>query len=211
MKRSCTVKNLYDKKPGRVVGFQNPYFEQAIGPAEMKGMWLIYGPEKNGKTWFTLQLARDLAASSRKKVAYISAEEGTDLSFRLACERAGITPDTRILFDEYLSVDEIIEKFSRPKTPDIIFIDNLVVYIDTLKGSGLRLLSEALPHKLIVFVAHEERKKPYPGSAQMAKKLAKVHINIKGLKAFVVSRFAPQGGEIIINEEMSEMYWGAEA
>jgi hypothetical protein len=41
----------------------------------------------------------------------------------------------------------------------------------------------------------------------MASKLAKVIVNVKGLRAFVVSRFA-QGGAIEINEEMSEMYWG---
>jgi len=208
MKRSLTVKNLYDKRTGETVEFQNTILERAIGKAEKKGIWLVYGYEKNGKTWFVLTLARDLAASG--KVAYISAEEGTDESFKGACRRAGITLDTRITFDEYISIDEIIEKFSKPRQPDIIFIDNLVVYQDELSGLGIRRLSEALPNKLIICVAHEERKEPYPAAARMAKKLAKVYVHVKGLKAFVVSRFAPQGGEITISEDLSEMYWGAE-
>jgi len=208
MKRSLTVKNLYDKRTGATVELQNPILLSAIGNAEKRGIWLIYGYEKNGKTWFTLQLARDLAATG--KVAYISAEEGTDESFRLACKRAGITPDTRITFDEYISVEEIIEKFSKPRQPDVIFIDNLVVYQDELSGLGIRRLSEALPNKLIICVAHEERKDPYPAAARMAKKLAKVYVQVKGLKAFVVSRYAPQSGEIIISDDLSEMYWGVE-
>lgn len=208
MKKSLTAKNLFDKRTGKQVQFTNAVLAEAIGAAEMRGIWLFYGPEKNGKTWFVLQVAKDLAANSRKKIAYISAEEGMDESFRLACERAGITPDTRILFDEYLPIDELIEKFSKPKTADIIFIDNLFVYGNELPRNGVRNLSNALPDKLLVLVAHEERKEPYPASARDAKKLAKVHVNIKGLKAFVVSRFSPQGGEIVINDDLSEMYWG---
>ncbi|MEN6423554.1 MAG: hypothetical protein ABFD76_16570 [Smithella sp.] len=208
MTRSLTTRNLFDKRTGRTVRFQSPLFERAIGDAERKGIWLIYGPEKNGKTWFTLQLARDLAVSER--VRYISAEEGTDKSFQDACRRAGITPADRIIINEYIPAAELDEMLSKGKQPRIVFLDNLVVYQDELKGLGLRLLSERHPDVLFVCVAHEERREPYPASARMAKKLAKVYVHIQGLKAFVVSRFAPQGGEIIINDDLSEMYWGEE-
>lgn len=207
MSRSLTTKNLFDKRTGKTVKFENELFMKAIGEAEQKGVWLIYGSEKNGKTWFTLQLAKDLAA--HEKVAYISAEEGTDKSFRDACTRAGITPGDRILFDEYMPVEDLVAKFSKPKTANIIIIDNLTIYQDELKGEyAIKNLITLLPNKLILTVAHEERKEPYPASARMAKKLAKVNINVKGLKAFVVSRFAPQGGEITISDDMAEMYWG---
>jgi hypothetical protein len=42
----------------------------------------------------------------------------------------------------------------------------------------------------------------------MAKKLAKVIFHIEGLKAFVTSRFSI-GGEIVIDEEKSEIYHGS--
>lgn len=207
MTRSLTTKNLFDKRTGKTVQFESELFAKAIGNAEQKGGWLIYGPEKNGKTWFTLQLVKDLAAN--EKVAYISAEEGTDLSFREACNRAGITNSDRILWDEYMPIDELAAKFQKPKTANIIILDNLVIYQDEIKGDyAIKKLIDMLPNKLIIFVSHEERKEPYPASARMAKKLAKVIINVKGLKAFVVSRFAPQGGEITISEDMAEMYWG---
>ena len=205
MQRSLTARNLFEKRLGKTVRFDSDLLSKAIGEAEMKGCWLIYGSEKNGKTWFTLQLVKALAYF--EKVAYISAEEGTDLSFRRACERAGITAADKILFDEYLSVEEIKQKFLKPKMPNIIVIDNLTIYPDEFKCHGIRDFIEAFPTKLIIFVSHEERKLPYPACAKLASKLAKVIINVKGLRAFVVSRFS-EGGSIEINSDMSEMYWG---
>lgn len=204
MTRSLTARNLFEKRLGKTVRFDSDLLTKAIGEAEMKGCWLIYGPEKNGKTWFTLQLVKALAYF--EKVAYISAEEGTDLSFIKACERAGITAADKILFDEYLPIEEIKEKFSKPKTPNILVIDNLTIYRDEFKSVGIRDLINAFPTKLIIFVAHEDRKEPYPACAKMASKMAKVIINVKGLRAFVVSRFS-EGGSININDEMSKMYW----
>jgi len=205
MQRSLTARNLFEKRLGKTVRFDSDLLSKAIGEAEMKGCWLIYGSEKNGKTWFTLQLVK--AISLFEKVEYISAEEGTDLSFRMACERAGITAADKILFDEYLSLEELKEKFSKPKTANILVIDNLTIYPDEFKTIGIRDFINAFPNKLIIFVSHEERNLPYPACAKMASKLAKVIIRVKGLRAFVVSRFS-HGGSIEINEDMSEMYWG---
>ena len=136
MTRSLTARNLFEKRIGRTVQFDNELLTEAIGEAELKGCWLIYGTEKNGKTWFTLQLAKSMAYFD--KVVYISAEEGTDLSFRKACERAGITKADRILFEEYLSLDEIKEKFLKPKTANILIIDNLTIYPDEFKTLPIR-------------------------------------------------------------------------
>jgi archaellum biogenesis ATPase FlaH len=205
MARSLTTRNLFDKKAKRVVKFQDELLLRAIGAAEAKGCWLIYGPEKNGKTWLALQLAKDIAKS--EKVSFISAEDGTDKSFIDACERAGITRDDRIMWDEYLTLEEIVAKFSQPKTAKIIFIDNLTIYADEFKNKPLLDLMTELPEKLIICIAHEERKEPYPAVARMAKKLSKVYIQVRGLRAFVTSRFST-GGELVINEEMSELYWG---
>jgi archaellum biogenesis ATPase FlaH len=205
MARSLTTRNLFDKRPDRVVSFQNELLQKAIGEAEAKGCWLIYGPEKNGKTWFSLQLAKEL--SRNENVSYISAEDGTDKSFIDACERAGISKNDRIMWDEYLTLEEIIEKFRKPRTANIIFIDNLTIYADEFKNMSFMDFKSSLPGKLIICIAHEERKEPYPAVARMAKKLSKVYVQVRGLKAFVTSRFST-GGELIINEEMSQLYWG---
>lgn len=207
MARSKTTSDLFQKKKNALVVFTHTVLQSVIGNAERKGCWIIYGCEKNGKTWFTLKLAKEIAKHER--VAYISAEEGLDDSFTDAIRRAGITTSDDILWDEYLSVDEIIEKFQKQRSANIIVIDNLTMYSDELKPTEVKKrLLDALPNKLIIFVAHEERKEAYPAIARMAKKLAKVIFHVEGLKAFVTSRFSP-GGEITIDKEKSEIYHGS--
>ncbi|MDR3350731.1 MAG: hypothetical protein LBN98_03655 [Prevotellaceae bacterium] len=205
MPRSLTSRNLLEKHAGRTVQLSGVLAE-AVGNAECRGCWIIYGAEKNGKTWFALTLAKEIARFER--VGFVSAEEGLDKSFQDACLRAGITAADKILWDEYLSINEIIEKYRRPRTPNVVFIDNLTMYADELKPSELKKkLMDALPGKLIVFVGHEERKEAYPALARMAKKMAKVIIHIQGLKAFVISRFSA-GGELSIDEQKSALFWG---
>ena len=208
MKRSLTSRDLLNKRDGRKLQIADPELSRIVGNVSASGLWLIYGKEKNGKTWFALQLAKELA--KQEKVSYISAEESLEDSFLMACKRAGITSADRILWDEYMSIDAIIEKFSKPKTANVIFIDNLTVYLEELKPTEVKKrLMEELPGKLLILIAHEERKKPYPATARMAEKWASVVVQIQGLKALVVSRFS-SGGEIVIDNTKSELYWGNE-
>lgn len=204
--RSKTTSNLFAKKHTPPVKFANKVLSEVIGNAERKGCWIIYGYEKNGKTWFTLKLAKEI--SKYERVAYISAEEGLDASFTNAVKRAGITTSDDILWDEYLPIEDIVKKFQKQRSANVIVIDNLTMYSDEMKPTEIKkMLLDALPNKLIIFVAHEERKEAYPAIARMAKKLAKVIFHIVGLKAFVVSRFSP-GGELTIDEEKSEIFHG---
>jgi len=206
MARSLTTKNLFEKRGGKPIKFYNEILKLVIGAATLMGCWIIYGSEKNGKTWFALWLAKQLACFER--VHYISAEEGIEDSFKEAVKRAGITTADDILWDEYLSIDEIIEKFKKQRSANIIVIDNLTMYADEIKPSEIKKkLLAALPNKLIIFVAHEERKQPFPAIARHAKKMASVIFHIEGLKAIVTSRFST-GGELVIDEEKCEIYHG---
>jgi predicted ATP-dependent serine protease len=106
-RRGLTTRNVYDKKPGKLVVADDPIIAAVIGEdAECGGMWLISGKEKNGKTSFALMLAKSLAANH--KVVYISAEDGSDGSFRAAMRRAGITVSDRITWREYVDFEDII-------------------------------------------------------------------------------------------------------
>jgi hypothetical protein len=206
MPRSLTIKNLLDKKPGKRLQFASEVLARAIGPATRRGCWIIYGAEKNGKTWMALQIAKELAGS--EKVVYISAEEGLEDSFTAALLRAGLTAADRVGLEEYMSVKDIIEKYNKPKAPNVIILDNLTVYADELRPLELKkTFIDALPDKLLILIAHEERREPFPALARMAKKVANVVINIRGLKAIITSRFA-SGGEIVIDEEKSALFWG---
>ena len=204
---SISTLNFFKKRSAKPIKLYNEVLKDVLGGVVVEGCWIVYGPEKNGKTWFALWLAKQLARFTR--VNYISAEEGLADSFKEAVFRAGITTADNIVWNEYISADEIIEKFSKQRSAKIIVIDNLTMYSDELKPIELKKrLLDALPNKLIIFIAHEERKQPYPAIANMAKKMSSVVIHIEGLKAFVTSRFS-SGGEIVINEEKADIYWGS--
>lgn len=207
MGRSRTTKNLFERKVAKVVDISNPALREAIGAAERTGCWFIYGPEKNGKTTLALMVAQDLSRGER--VGYVSAEEGLDKSFTDACRRAGINTEDKVLWDEYMSIDELVAHYRKPKSPRIIVIDNLTIYQDEITPKELKKrLINALPGRLIILIGHEERGMPYPAVARMASKLAKVIFHVRGLRASMVSRFGP-GGELEINEERCELYWGS--
>lgn len=208
MARSLSTQNLFDKKTKHIVKLTNPVLKEAIGPAERKGCWLFYGSEKNGKTWVTGIVTKDLAINER--VWYISAEEGTDESFRAGMRRAGITSSVKVQWDEYLPMEDIIMELSKgtKKRTGVVIIDNLTMYIDEISKTDLKkTLIDAFPDKLFILLAHEERKEPDGALARMAKKMAKVIFHVKGLTAFITSRYA-RGGELVIDEEKSAIFWG---
>ncbi len=93
MSRTLTLKDLYDKK-FKTFSFTGIWAE-TMGQPETCGAWIVYGAEKNGKTWFSLKLAEYL--SSFEKTMYISAEEGTGKAFVDTCLRAGLNPKNKNL------------------------------------------------------------------------------------------------------------------
>lgn len=182
-------------------------FHKTMGRPETSGAWIIWGAEKNGKTWFALKLADYL--SEFTKVLYISAEEGIGLGFVEACKRAKLHVDNKnLMFNEYIPLEELSKILARRKAPKVVFIDNCTIYADELKAAALRQLLQNNPDKLFVFIAHEEKKQPYTATAKLARKLAKVIMHVEGLAARVSGRCP--GGVISIDETKAALYWGAE-
>lgn len=180
-------------------------WQQVFGQPSTTGSWLIYGAEKHGKTTFCLMLASML--SSHAKTLYISAEEGIGQEFVGACERAKLDPNNRRLqFSEYIHLDELSQLLEKQKSPKVVVLDNITVYNDELKGGGLKRFMERHPNKLLIWVAHEERKEPYTSAAKLCRKLAKVIVRIEGLTAKVGGRV--KGGIVTINEQKAELYHG---
>jgi hypothetical protein len=205
MSRALTLKNIYDKKY-KTLDLQNEWRE-VMGEPEYNGVWLLYGKDKNGKTWFALKLADELSKSER--VLYISAEEGIAKAFRDTCLRVGLDSDNRRFNAiEYEPIEALHERLSRRRSQRIIVIDNLTIYRDDLKGNGLYDLMQAFPDKLFILLAHEERNEPYTAPAKLAHKLAKIIVHIKGLTCQVYGRCP--GGVLTIDESKSMLYWGTQ-
>jgi archaellum biogenesis ATPase FlaH len=194
-------------KPGRLVTVADPAIGAALGnDAECGGIWLIYGKEKNGKTAFALMLAKALCENHR--VVYISAEEGLETTFRAAVRRAGITASDIIQWEPYIPANEIIKYYSKPRTAEFIFIDNLLVYSE-IKANDLLKIQKALPAgKTVIYIAHEEGVNPDPDSAVRAAKLARIKFHVSGFNVSVTSRYTNGGGDIVIDPEKRALFWG---
>ena len=203
MTRTLTIGNAYQKK-FRTIPFAGDWAE-AFGEPEYNGLWIIWGAEKNGKTWFALKLAGYL--STFEQVLYVSAEEGTGKAFVDTCRRAGLGAEhKRLHLMEYISIAELEEKIGKRKSARIIFIDNCTIYADELKKSELLNFIGRNHDKLFVFVAHEERNEPYTALARLIRKLAKVIVKVEGLSCMVSGRCP--GGILTIDEQGSRLYWG---
>lgn len=202
--RNRTIKNLYDKK-FKTFDFEGVWAD-TIGQPETNGAWLVYGAEKNGKTWFSLLLAEYI--SSFTSVLYVSAEEGMGKTFVDACHRAQINPNNRRLhFVEYTPVDELSIKLSKRRSAKVVFVDNMTIYVDELRSKTLRNLLQKHSDKLFIFIAHEERNEPYTAAAKLVKKLAKIIIRVEGLACFVSGRC--KGGTLTIDENKAALYHGS--
>lgn len=176
-----------------------------LGDPEAGGAWLIWGEEKQGKTWFALKLANML--SRFNKTLYISAEEGLDSNFRNAMIRAGLSDkNKKLMLSGYISISVLEEKLKGRKAPKILFFDNLTIYNEEMKYGKFRELLEKNRDKLFIFLAHEENRKPFTTTAKMCKRLAKIIIHVNGLTAFVGGRCP--GGLIGIDENTSSIIWG---
>jgi hypothetical protein len=204
MARTLSVRNIYDKKFKQ---FQfDGLYQKAMGCPETNGIWIIWGMEKNGKTWWALKLSDYL--SKQTKVLYISAEEGTGLDFVAACKRAGIDVANKALkFSEYLPMDDLKVKLAAKKCPRVIIIDNTTVYSNEIKPADLMKLTRDYPDKLFIFLAHEEKGEPYKALAKEAKKLAKIIMYVQGLATQISGRCP--GGIISIDEQKAALYWGS--
>lgn len=183
-------------------------WKTAFGNCDRNGKsWLIFGPEKHGKTTFCLLLANYLARN--EKVMYISAEQGTGYEYKEILIRLNITNQNLISY-EYAPIQQISDFLKKRYAPRIVFIDNLTVYMDEFRVPDYDKLIKAHPKKLFIFVAHTDNKgEPYLQVGKTIRKLASKVVEIKGLMAYVGGRVNNTHG-LIINEEKAMILHGSE-
>ena len=201
--RTLSVKNLMSKRFSTLE--MGEEYVKYFGEPSDAGLWLIFGKEKNGKSTFALKLAKEL--SKKKKCLYVSAEEGTDLEFIRACQRAGIDEEDKGLhFIEYEPLEELRERLQRAKSEKIVFIDNITVYNDELKGGMLRELQRENSRKLIIFIAHEDSTggEPATSSGKLCRKYAKIICHVEGMNVTVSGRCP--GGTMPVDERNAKIF-----
>lgn len=202
MRQAYSVHNIL-KSNFSTLKFEGTWL-YACGEPERTGSWFIYGAPKNGKTSFAMQLAKYLTNFGR--VAYNSVEEGISKSIRDAMDRVNMQEvGGKLLFLNKESVEEMIARLQRHKSPDIVIIDS-VQFLE-LKFAEYKRIKEAFPQKLFIYISHIEGKLPDGITARKIWRDANVSFRVEGFKAFPVGRYGG-GADYVINEERANLYWG---
>lgn len=205
MARPLNIRTVFSKK-FKTFGFTG-LWKTVFGDPEKGGVWIIYGPEKHGKTWFALLLSDYL--SQFEETWYISAEEGLNMDFVATMNRAQLEPSNEALkFWDYQPVTEVIERLGKRNPPKVVVWDNVTVYKDELAYGGFTDLIKQFPNTDFIFLAHEEKNEPYTATAKMIKRFAKIIVRVEGLAVFVSGRCP--GGTLTIDEEKAILYHGTE-
>lgn len=204
--RAFTAKGILERKL-KILTLTG-IWQQIFGEPERNGkMWLVYGEEKQGKTWFAMLLAQYL--STAEPVLYISAEEGLGKTYQDVILRANFdTKNRKFKAHGFVEMQQLKEALKKRYAPKIVFIDNVTVYVEELKNGGLQELIRENPDKLFIFIAHEDRNEPYTATAKMIKRLADRIVRVQGLVATVGGR--TDGGQYKIDEEKAMIIHGSE-
>lgn len=201
IKNAISIKELQSKR-FHSMPFDGE-FEAMCGRPERSGCWIIYGPPANGKTRLSVRLAKYMASFGR--VVYNSIEEGLSLSLQEAFlqEQMGEVEDRVQLLDKE-SIDDLVKRLNRQRSPDIVFIDSLQF---TFKSyAELKRMVDHYNKKLFVFVSHAEGRQPAGRVGQAIEYLSNVKIRVDAFKAYAKSRYG--GGEpYVIWEEGASRHW----
>lgn len=183
LKRAVTIDEITKKK--FIELDLPPAFKKLLGTPERSGVWIIWGESYNGKTGFSLQLAKALTQSG--KVFYNTLEEGARKSMQRAIVQQNMQEvKNRFLIGNRESTEDLKERLRRKKSADIIFIDSL--QHAELTKKEFKLLKEEFTNKLFIFISHADGKNPEGSLAKFVKYDADVKIRVEGYRAMCLSR-----------------------
>ena len=131
---------------------------EAVGKPELKGTWCIGGLPKNGKTSFTMQLAKYL--TKWHLVAYDSIEEGISASFAETLRRCRMdeVKASRFIVLNNEDIKDIECRLSKRKSPKIVIIDS-IQFLGLNTETYLRW-KKRFPEKLFIYITHLQGQYP---------------------------------------------------
>ena len=198
--KAYSVKNVLDAK-FNCLEFDGEW-EEAVGRPEVSGTWAIAGYMKSGKTTFAMMLAKYLTRFG--KVYYNPIEEGFSRSIQMAYERVNMIEVSGKIIMKKESVEEMIERLSKHKSPRFVFVDS--IQFAELTKREYKKIKETFSNKVIVYISHMAGNNPDGKTAQFICRDANVLFNVEGYRAFPTSRYG--GGQSIdIHNAMAEEYW----
>ena len=201
MERAFTVKDILNKKY-KLFDFGGEW-EEAFSKPERVGVWFIWGNSGNGKTRFTMQLAKYL--TNFGKVLYNSLEEGSSHTIRKAFEDVEMQETKNKISLVSETLEKLSERLEKQRSANIIIIDSFQYAQITYKQ--YIAFKEKHHDKLIIFISHADGKQPAGRSAKSVMYDATLKIWVEGFKAFSKGRYIGSKGHLTIWNEGAMKYW----
>lgn len=204
LRRVISIDEIMSKKY-KDIPFEGAW-RNLLGEPEISGAWIIWGQSFNGKTSFSMQLAKELTKYG--KVLYNSLEEGARKSMKQSIERNHMQEVKRRFHIVQEDIETLKVRLRKRRSAEIIFIDSLQ-YSDLNKAEYKKLKAE-FSDKLFILISHAEGKQPKGRFADFVRYDCDIKIHIEGYKAFCMSRLAASGShnEYIIWHAGADEYWG---
>jgi hypothetical protein len=197
--RAWSVGEVLAYKP-HTLEFEGAWLD-SLGTPERRGSILIYGMPKNGKTDFSLQLAKYLTNFGR--VLYNSREEGLSASMKEAVIRhhlIGVQERFHLVCE---GLPELKSRLEKRRSADFVFIDSVQRLY--MKPSEYTALKEQFPGKLFIFISHVDgSRNPEGRTAMNIKRYSDIFVFVDGFVASPTCRIG--GGErFVIWQERAMM------
>lgn len=201
IKKALTIDNILNKNY-KLFDFEG-IWEEAFAKPERVGVWFVWGNSGNGKTRFTMQLAKYLTRFGR--VIYNSLEEGSSHTIRKAFEDVGMREvgTKMVLVSE--TIERLSERLEKQRSSSIIIIDSFQYAQITYKQ--YIQFKERHKDKLIIFISHADGKQPAGRSAKSVMYDATLKIWVEGFRAISKGRYIGETGQMTIWDEGAERYW----
>ena len=168
------------------------------------GIVFIWGNSGNGKSSAVMAFAKMLA--SEGKTLYVSKEEGYSLSFQNTLRRFNMQEcGTAFQVIDNESIEGLVERISRPKSPEFIIIDS--VQAMGIGSKQFKQLREQFRNKLLVLVSQADGKRPAGRAAVNMMYDADLKLWVEGHTVFSKGRFMGETKEFVTWEEGAQRYW----
>jgi len=193
MKRAYTPRDITSKKY-ECIPWTGKWYN-AFGAPTLTETWFICGASASGKSSFVMQLAKRLCEYGT--VLYMSYEEGMRKSFCERMEREHMNEVQgrfRVAVDD--SLDELIARLAKPKSPHFVIIDSFQAAYWTY--AQVEALIKRFYKKSFIFVSQEYKGQPLGKAAVRLKYLAGVKVRTNGFRAYCQGRFTGDAGSSYI-------------
>lgn len=180
-------------------------WKAAFGEPETTGVFFICGQSTNGKTAFTMELAKELGRLNIGKVFYNSKEEGTGKTMQMTLVRTGIGSKSNIIIG-CEGLDELDARLDKQKSPRFVIVDS-IQFLNVRTPRIVAFIEKHSKKRLLIFTSWADGTEPKGNVAKEVRYRADQKIWVEGFKAISQGRHNA-GGTYTIWEEGANKYWG---